>query len=59
MIRHQHDPVRCILPPVILQRIAQRGDEDQRRRALHTLARDTSLRAIRAQNSIRRAQGAM
>ena len=58
MTRHQHDPVRCILPPDILQRIAQRGDEEQRRRALHTLARDTTLRAFRAQNAILRAQGA-
>jgi Zn-dependent metalloprotease len=58
MIRHEHDPVRCILPPNILERIAQHGDADQRRRALHTLARDTSLRAIRSQNSILRAQGA-
>jgi Zn-dependent metalloprotease len=57
MIRHQHDPVRCILPPDILLRIAQRGDEEQRRRALHTLARDTTLRAFRAQNAILRAQG--
>jgi Zn-dependent metalloprotease len=57
MIRHQYDPVRCILPPGVLERIAQRGDEEQRRRALHTLARDNSLRSIRAQNAILRAQG--
>jgi Zn-dependent metalloprotease len=58
MIRHQHDPVRCILPPGMLERVAQRGDEAQRSRALHTLARDHSLRSIRAQNAILRAQGA-
>jgi Zn-dependent metalloprotease len=57
MIRHQHDPVRCILPPGVLERIAQRGDEEQRSRALHTLARDNSLRSIRAQNAILRARG--
>jgi Zn-dependent metalloprotease len=57
MIRHQHDPVRCILPPGMLERVAQRGDEAQRERALHTLARDNSLRSIRAQNAILRAQG--
>jgi Zn-dependent metalloprotease len=50
-------PVSCILPPDILERIAQHGDERQRAAALHTLARDHSLRAIRAQNAILRAQG--
>ena len=50
-------PVRCILPPDILERIARQGDDSQRAAALHTLARDNSLRAIRAQNAILRAQG--
>src|SRR5262249_39572891 len=50
-------PVNCILPPDILERIAQHGDERQRAAALQTLARDHSLRAIRAQNAILRAQG--
>ena len=51
-----HDPIRCILPPDILIRVAQQGDEEQRERALRTLATDQSLRAIRAQNAILQGQ---
>ena len=53
---HDHDPIRCILPPEILERIARYGDEEQRERALRTLATDYSLRSIRAQNAILEAQ---
>ena len=53
---HDPDPIRCILPPEILERIARYGDEEQRERALRTLATDYSLRSIRAQNAILEAQ---
>jgi Zn-dependent metalloprotease len=50
-------PINCILPPDVLERIALHGSQEQRAAALHTLARDNSLRAIRAQNAILRGQG--
>ncbi len=40
----------CILPPVLLERVARAGDEAQRGRALDTLLTDTSLRAARLQS---------
>ncbi len=52
-----HHPIACILPPYMLERIILQGTPEQRERALRTLARDTSLRALRAQNAIIRAQG--
>jgi Zn-dependent metalloprotease len=55
MIRHRHT-IRCILPPDMLERIILNGDRDQRAAALQTLSRDNSLRAIRAQNAVLRAQ---
>jgi Zn-dependent metalloprotease len=56
-MRTRPQPIACILPPDILERIALHGDEQQRAAAIRTLARDASLRAIRAQNAILRAQG--
>jgi len=53
---HDHDPIRCIVPPEILERIARNGDQEQRENALRTLATDYSLRSIRAQNAILDAQ---
>jgi Zn-dependent metalloprotease len=48
------NPVHCIVPPIVLERIAERGDDEQRRWALGTIARDQSLRALRAQVDIAR-----
>jgi Zn-dependent metalloprotease len=41
-------PLFCILPPHIIDAIAQRGSARQRARALRTLATDHTLRALRA-----------
>jgi Zn-dependent metalloprotease len=41
-------PIFCILPPHIIDAIAQRGTAQQRARALRTLATDHTLRALRA-----------
>jgi Zn-dependent metalloprotease len=41
-------PILCILPPHILDSIAQRGSARQRARALRTLATDNTIRALRA-----------
>jgi Zn-dependent metalloprotease len=46
----------CILPPQILQQVILNGTAEQRRSALRTLARDSSLRAARAQNALRTPQ---
>jgi Zn-dependent metalloprotease len=43
---HRHS-IFCILPPHILQSIAQRGQARQRARALRTLAADHTFRALR------------
>lgn len=56
MTRHPH-PITCILPPQILERIILQGDDAQRAAALRTLARDNTLRAVRAQNAILRGRG--
>jgi Zn-dependent metalloprotease len=52
---HRH-PSACILPPDMLERLILHGDDAQRAAALRTLARDGTLRAIRAQNAILRGQ---
>jgi len=44
---HRHS-IFCILPPHIVEAIAQRGTAQQRARALRTLATDNTLRALRA-----------
>lgn len=43
------DPVRCIVPPDILEHMARRGNERERDWALSTMATDQSLRAARIQ----------
>jgi Zn-dependent metalloprotease len=50
-------PINCILPPDMLRRVILQGSAEQRAGALNTLERDNTLRAIRAQNAILRAQG--
>jgi Zn-dependent metalloprotease len=47
MTTHRHS-IFCILPPHILNSIAQHGRAQQRARALRTLATDHTLRALRA-----------
>jgi Zn-dependent metalloprotease len=46
-IAHRHS-ICCILPPHIIDAVAQRGTPAQRARALRTLAIDNTLRALRA-----------
>jgi Zn-dependent metalloprotease len=58
MLGHRHS-IFCIIPPVVLERIATNGSDAQRRRALETMARDQSFRAARAQNVTRRATRGM
>ncbi len=41
-------PIFCILPPYMLQALANRGTEAQRAAALQTLAADQTIRAVRA-----------
>lgn len=42
--------IHCIVPPIILERIARSGSDEQRDWALRTLATDHSVRAARIQN---------
>jgi Zn-dependent metalloprotease len=56
MLSHRHS-IHCIIPPVVLERIARNGSDDQRRWALDTMSRDQSFRTARAQNVMRRAAG--
>src|SRR4051794_4265140 len=56
MARHLHS-IACILPPDILERVILQGTPEQRERALRTLARDNTLRAVRAQNAVIRGIG--
>jgi len=51
-IRHS---IHCIVPPVVLERIARNGNERQREWAIETMARDHTLRAARIQNLAQRA----
>ncbi len=55
MILGSH-PLACILPPDMLERLILNGSQDQRQQALRTLARDNSLRSLRAQNLALRTQ---
>jgi Zn-dependent metalloprotease len=48
-----HNPIHCIVPPILLEQIARNGTEQQRERVLSTLARDHSLRMVRLQNASR------
>src|SRR4051794_14862299 len=49
-----HDPLRCILPPRILHRLASTGDDETRSAALQTLALDHKFRLARAEAAARR-----
>jgi Zn-dependent metalloprotease len=49
-----HDPIRCILPPRILRRVAESGDEEARATALRTLELDHKFRIARAESAGRR-----
>ena len=51
MTVRRRDPLACILPPVLLERVARNGDAEQRSRALDTLLTDTSLRSARLQGA--------
>ncbi|HLZ37366.1 MAG TPA: protealysin propeptide domain-containing protein [Mycobacteriales bacterium] len=44
----------CILPPYLLERIAENGGARQRTRALRSLSVDTSIRSARLQNALLR-----
>jgi Zn-dependent metalloprotease len=50
----QHDPLRCILPPGLLRKIAEAGNEESRQAALKTLSLDTRFRLARAEAAARR-----
>ncbi|HEX3235010.1 MAG TPA: M4 family metallopeptidase [Gemmatimonadales bacterium] len=49
---HGHSAGCCIIPPYVLEAIAQRGTPEQRERALRTLGIDTSLRTARLIQSL-------
>jgi Zn-dependent metalloprotease len=49
-----HDPLRCILPPGILRKLATHDSENVRKAALSTLAADTQFRIARAEAAARR-----
>lgn len=51
-------PLACIIPPQVLERIAQHGNKEQRRKALDTIALDHSLRAARMHNALQAASRA-
>jgi len=44
--------LHCIVPPVLLERVARHGDDDQRAWALDTLSKDHSVRSARATNAL-------
>jgi Zn-dependent metalloprotease len=46
--------LHCILPPIVLENIARKGDEQQREWATRALSRDHSIRLARVQNSLAR-----
>jgi Zn-dependent metalloprotease len=48
------DPLRCIIPPTMLDRIARHGSSGQRERALGTLGLDATIRRARVQNQLLR-----
>ncbi len=50
-------PIHCLVPPQMLERIAENGSQAQRKWALDTLTRDHSLRMARVQNMQHRASG--
>ena len=48
-----HHPLHCILPPRILHRVAESGDDEVRAAALQTLALDHKFRIARAESAAR------
>jgi Zn-dependent metalloprotease len=44
----------CLLPPIVLENIARKGDDEQREWATRALSRDHSIRLARVQNSLAR-----
>jgi len=46
--------LHCVLPPIVLENIARKGDEQQREWATRALSRDHSIRLARVQNSLAR-----
>jgi Zn-dependent metalloprotease len=55
---HVRNSIHCIIPPVVLERIARNGNDRQREWALETMSRDHSLRAARLQNAGQRTAAA-
>jgi len=53
--RVHRDPIFCILPPHVLQSIAQNGNTRQRSRALQTLLMDQTVRSLRTGGAPNRA----
>jgi Zn-dependent metalloprotease len=49
-----HDPLQCIVPPGLLQKLARSDAEDVRQAALDTLALDGKFRIARAEAAARR-----
>jgi Zn-dependent metalloprotease len=49
-----HHPLRCIVPPGLLNRLAEKGSDEVRQAALKTLALDTRFRMARAEAAGRR-----
>jgi Zn-dependent metalloprotease len=44
--------LHCVLPPIVLENIVRKGDEDQRDWATRALSQDQSIRLARVQNSL-------
>ena len=44
--------IACIIPPVLLQELARKGDDEQRDALLRTLSLDASLRTARVHNAL-------
>jgi len=47
-VHHHRHPIFCILPPFVLDSIAEKGTAEQRRAALETKSVDSTFRAMRA-----------
>jgi Zn-dependent metalloprotease len=44
--------LHCVLPPIVLENIARKGDEEQREWATRALSQDHSIRLARVENSL-------
>jgi Zn-dependent metalloprotease len=53
MHRRSHG-LHCVLPPIVLENVARKGDEAQREWATRALSQDHSIRLARVQNSLAR-----